>query len=279
MMKLIVLSSAIAAATAFAPLSANTANVNVNVALRSSSDEQQQEIETTPIVAAAAMEEMVEAAPAVVVVAPTPIKINGWVADASLPCYGLPGVVAPTGFFDPIGFSRAGITLNEVKRNREAEVMHGRVAMLACVGYLAGEAIPGPFGMEGPANDQLQQMPLPAFVLLTVGIAAAELRRAQIGWVEPDLGSWTTTLWKLRDNYYPGDVGFDPLGLKPTDPTAFKNMQTRELQNGRLAMIGAAGMISQELVNHRSIFETFDFYSKVYGGENPYATCGEGLIC
>ena len=268
-MKLIVLSSAIAAATAFAPLSANTANVAV--ALRSSTDEQQQEIETTPTVAAAAMEEMVEA--------PAPTPINGWVADDSLPCYGLPGVVAPTGFFDPIGFSRDGITLNEVKRNREAEVMHGRVAMLACVGYLAGEAIPGPFGMHGPANDQLQQMPLPAFVLLTVGIAAAELRRAQIGWVEPDLGSWSTTLWKLRDNYYPGDVGFDPLGLKPTDPTAFKNMQTRELQNGRLAMIGAAGMISQELVNHRSIFETFDFYSKVYGGENPYATCGEGLIC
>ena len=265
MMKLVLLSSAIASATAFAPMSVNT----VNTALRSTEEEQQQE---DPVTEDQAFVEPVDVVP---VVAP----INGWVPDESLPCYGLPGVVAPTGFFDPIGFSRAGITLNEVKRNREAEVMHGRVAMLACVGYLSGEAISGPFKMVGPANDQLQQVPLPVFVLLTVGIAAAELRRAQIGWVEPNFGSWTSTLWKLRENYYPGDVGFDPLGLKPTDPTAFKNMQTRELQNGRLAMLGAAGMCAQELVNHRSIFETFDYYSKVYGGQNPYATCGEGLIC
>merc|ERR1719444_289722 len=69
------------------------------------------------------------------------------------------------------------------------------------------------------------------------------------------------------------------VGLKPEDPIVYKNMQTRELQNGRLAMIGVAGMCAQELVNHRSIFETLDFYSKVYGGENPYAACGDSIIC
>lgn len=261
MMKLIVLASAVSAASAFAPMSTSS----VNTVLRSSTEDLEQEI----------VAEEVEAPPAV----PAPTPINGWVPDDTLPCYGLPGAIAPTGYFDPIGFSRDGISVNEVKRNREAEVMHGRVAMLACVGYLAGETTGGPFGLVGPANDQLQQVPLPAFALLTVGIAAAELRRAQIGWVEPNLGSWTKTLWTLRDSYYPGDVGFDPLGLKPTDPQAFRNMQTRELQNGRLAMLGWAGMCAQELVNHRTIFETFDFYSKVYNGENPYATCGEGLIC
>ena len=56
-------------------------------------------------------------------------------------------------------------------------------------------------------------------------------------------------------------------------------MQTRELQNGRLAMIGVAGMCAQELVNHRTIFETLDFYSKVSSGANPYAACGDALIC
>ena len=207
------------------------------------------------------------------------ISINGWTPDESLPCYGLPGSLPPTGFFDPLGFSRTGISLDEVKRNREAEVMHGRVAMVASVGYLAGEAVSGPFNIVGPANDQLQQMPLPAFILLTGAIAAAELKRATIGWVEPDLGSWTKTLWKLRDNYYPGDVGFDPLGFKPEDPVAFANMQTRELQNGRLAMLGVAGMCAQELVNHRTIFETIDFYNKVFNGINPYEACGDSLIC
>lgn len=196
--------------------------------------------------------------------------INGWVADANQPCYGLPGAVAPTGYFDPLGFCQPGISLNDVKRYRESEVMHGRVAMLAAVGYLAGEAVPGPFTITGPANDQLQQVPLPAFALLTVFIAAAELKRATIGWMEPRYQRGSRTLWTLRDNYYPGDIGFDPLGLKPTDPKDFADMQTKELQNGRLAMLGVAGMCSQELVNHKTIMETIDFYQKIYSGVNPY---------
>jgi len=44
------------------------------------------------------------------------------------------------------------------------------------------------------------------------------------------------------------------LGLKPEDPAAYAEMQTKELQNGRLAMLGAAGMIAQELVNGKEIF-------------------------
>merc|ERR1712071_462743 len=203
---------------------------------------------------------------------PVPVVpvINGWQADAALPCFGLPGSVAPTGYFDPLGFAQEGISLNDIKRYREAEVQHGRVAMIASVGYLAGEAVSGPFSITGPANDQLQQVPGPAFALLTAVIAFCEIRRAQIGWVEPDLGSWTKTLFTLREEYYPGDIGFDPLGLKPEDPKDFANMQTKELQNGRLAMIGIAGMCAQELCNHKTILETFDFYLKFYSGVNPY---------
>jgi len=212
--------------------------------------------------------------PEIAIVAP----INGWVPDNS-PLYGLPGAIAPLGYFDPLGFSQEGITLNEVKRYREAEVMHGRVSMLAVVGYFVGEGFGGPFGLVGPANDQLQQIPLPALAALTASIAAIELNRARIGWVNPEFGAGA--MWTLRDGYYPGDVGFDPLGLKPTEPEAFKTMQTKELQNGRLAMIAIAGICAQELVNHRTIFETIDYYSKVYGGENPYAKCAEGMgaIC
>mmetsp|Transcript_9757 Transcript_9757/g.13660 ORF Transcript_9757/g.13660 Transcript_9757/m.13660 type:complete len:89 (-) Transcript_9757:62-328(-) len=53
-------------------------------------------------------------------------------------------------------------------------------------------------------------------------------------------------------------------------------MQTRELQNGRLAMIGVAGMCAQELVNHRTIMETFVFYQKIYSGVDPYAAIRVG---
>jgi len=63
-----------------------------------------------------------------------------------------------------------------------------------------------------------------------------------------------TSLQDLKDEYYPGDVGFDPLNLKPTDGAEFAEIQTKELQNGRLAMLGTAGIIAQELVNGQEIF-------------------------
>ena len=52
----------------------------------------------------------------------------------------------------------------------------------------------------------------------------------------------------LCDDHCPGDVGFDLLGLKPTDPAEFAKMQTKELQHGCLAVLAAAGVIVQELM-------------------------------
>lgn len=200
--------------------------------------------------------------------------INGWVPKEDYALWGLPGAIPPLGYFDPIGFAREGTPLNDAKRLREAEVQHGRVAMLATVGYFAGEFMDtvggGPFKISGPANDQLQQVPTIPFAFLTIAIASAELYRAKKGWVEPQFKIGSNTLWTLRDNYYPGDLGFDPLGLKPDENYAFQRMQTKELSNGRLAMLGWAGMCAQELVNHRTIGETWDFYSRLLSGEYDY---------
>ena len=51
-----------------------------------------------------------------------------------------------------------------------------------------------------------------------------------------------------------GEFAFDPLGLKPKDPAALVEMQTKELNNGRLAMIAIAGMVAQELVTYEKLF-------------------------
>ena len=89
---------------------------------------------------------------------------------------------------------------------------------------------------------------------MTIGIGAAEQRRAEIGWVDPkDVPVAQPGL--LRDTYTPGDIGFDPLKLKPSDPAALKELATKELQNGRLAMLAAAGFIAQEMVNGKGIIE------------------------
>eukprot|EP00980_Cylindrotheca_fusiformis_P026086 scaffold15311_cov136-Cylindrotheca_fusiformis.AAC.8 len=170
----------------------------------------------------------------------------------------IPGALPPVGLFDPLGFS-AKADEPTLKRYREAELTHGRVAMLATVGFLVGEAVESKtflFNGEvtGPAITHLAQVNPTFWLILGVGIARAELDRAKIGWVEPeDVPVAKPGL--LRDEYIPGNLGFDPLGLKPTDPDEFFTMQTKELQNGRLAMLGAAGFLAQELVDGKGILE------------------------
>ena len=191
--------------------------------------------------------------------------INGWTADPSKFCAGLPGALAPVGEFDPLGLSK-DLSLQEIKRYREAEVTHGRVSMMACVGYLVAEPFHPLFGgqITGPANSHLGQVQEIApffFAFLVTAIATAELGRSIIGWEKPTDAlvknqevEGKTWLSKLNDNYYPGDIGFDPLGLKPSDPAEYAEMQTKELQHGRLAMLGAMGMIAQEQVTGATLF-------------------------
>ncbi|CAB1097299.1 LHCP [Ectocarpus sp. CCAP 1310/34] len=57
----------------------------------------------------------------------------------------------------------------------------------------------------------------------------------------------------LREEYSPGDLGFDPAKIKPKNPVLVKKMQNKEISNGRLAMIGIAGMLVPELVNGQDI--------------------------
>lgn len=184
--------------------------------------------------------------------APVVVKINGWAPDASKPCYGLPGAIGPFGFFDPLGLCPK--ELLGCKRVREAEVMHGRVGMMAVIGFLVGENTPTiSYGFDKPTIGINQLAEAPGTVLFTFFLVVniAEAWRANRGWVEPGLGP----VFTLRENYYPGDIGFDPLGLKPTDAKEFENMQAKELSNGRLAMLAAAGFVAQELVNGKPILE------------------------
>jgi len=194
--------------------------------------------------------------------------VNGWAPDDTKFCYGLPGALDPVGEFDPLGLS-SELSLEEMKRFREAEVTHGRVAMMASVGYLVGESFHPLFGGEisGPANThlgQVQDVSPQFFSTLAFAIGISEAYRALVGWESPEKGMANAPEDNafsfgglLRDDYYPGDIGFDPLGLKPTDAEEFAKMQTKELQHGRLAMLAAAGMCVQEQISHDTIANTF----------------------
>ena len=170
----------------------------------------------------------------------------------------MPGALDPVGFFDPLGFAEKAPPAT-LKRYREAEITHGRVSMLAVVGFLVGEKVEGSSflfdaSIRGPAITHLAQVPALFWAGLAIAIGAVEQRRAEIGWVDPSEVP-VDQPGLLRDDYVPGDLGFDPLGLKPTDPDEYDIMATKELQNGRLAMLAAAGFMAQELTDGKGILE------------------------
>jgi hypothetical protein len=172
----------------------------------------------------------------------------------------LVGSLPPVGYFDPLGLSN-GKTAGEIKKIREAELKHGRVAMLAFLGILVGESF-NPFfngQITGPAIYQFQQADdiVPFFwVGVLFVIALIEGQNILVGWESPDeTAKRANGVAELRESYVNGDLGFDPLGLKPTSESAFNTLRTKELQNGRLAMLGVAGIVAQELVNGKGVLE------------------------
>jgi len=176
--------------------------------------------------------------------APTTRNGISMVASDSDFCYGLPGAIKPAGEFDPANMLQ-GTSKAEVYRWREAELTHGRVGMLASAGFLVQENFHPLFsGDNGPAIQQIPQLPPWLWFVMTLGIGMAESLRIQKGWANPyeSMGN----VQSLKEDYYPGDLGFDPLGLAPDDPAEFRTMQEKELTHGRLAMLAAAGFMAQE---------------------------------
>merc|ERR1712060_902252 len=71
----------------------------------------------------------------------------------------------------------------------------------------------------------------------------------------------TDAFFKGKGKFYtmptdrvPGDFGFDPGNFKPKDAKGFKEMQTKEINNGRLAMLAAVGILAQEMVTGKYVF-------------------------
>jgi len=170
---------------------------------------------------------------------------------ASAFAYGLPGSANVLGEFDPAGFLNGKDKL-EVNRLREAELAHGRVSMLASLGFVVQEKFHPLFsGDGGPAIDQIPALPIWLWGAMLAGIGSAEQYRIAKGWakVDPVTGKAASA---LREGYMPGDLGFDPLNLAPEDPAEFRLMQEKELSHCRLAMIAAAGFLAQEAVSQQT---------------------------
>ena len=88
-----------------------------------------------------------------------------------------PGIAEPLGFFDPIGFTRDA-TEGRIRFYREVELKHGRVAMLAALGFPIAEQFHPLFGgeVDVPSYVAFQETPLLSFwPTVVVPIAIIEI--------------------------------------------------------------------------------------------------------
>ena len=129
---------------------------------------------------------------------------------------------------------------------------HGRVAMLAALGFVVGEHFHPLWGgnVDVPSYIAWQETPLQDWMPL-VGLVIMIHELTSVFTFNSPFGG---EIFSIRSDYASGDLGWDPLGLKPTDAAALKEMQTKEINNGRLAMIAVAGMIGQELAQGSKLF-------------------------
>eukprot|EP00540_Astrosyne_radiata_P011518 CAMPEP_0116843098 /NCGR_PEP_ID=MMETSP0418-20121206/11896_1 /TAXON_ID=1158023 /ORGANISM="Astrosyne radiata, Strain 13vi08-1A" /LENGTH=209 /DNA_ID=CAMNT_0004473807 /DNA_START=56 /DNA_END=685 /DNA_ORIENTATION=+ len=152
----------------------------------------------------------------------------------------LKGYVGEEAGFDPFRFS----DFVPVDWLREAELKHGRIAMLAYVGFVSVDLgfriYPLPEAYDGltavTAHDALVEQGAMGQIFLWCSISEIVSTIAVSQMME---GSGRE----------PGNFGFDPLGfLSGKSDEEVKDMKMRELVHGRLAMLAFSGIVTQAVL-------------------------------
>ena len=161
----------------------------------------------------------------------------------------LDGSMAGDVGFDPLGLSEIDDLGIDLYWLREAELKHGRVAMLAATGVIWVEGFgPLPGWPEADGRSQMdvfwdawEEHPN-AICAGIVFITAIEL-----------ISGVATTMGRKTGERAPGDFGLNPLQFEITEELALK-----EIKHGRLAMWAVMGQIGAGLMTHEPAFGNLD---------------------
>jgi hypothetical protein len=152
----------------------------------------------------------------------------------------LVGSSAPLGFFDPLGFSKTDAAT--LAKYRESELKHGRTAMLAVLGWLTQERF-HPF-----YDGKLSGNPLKAFTEVP-----------PLGFVQiiafGGILEYAFTQASKSPDYVPGDYYGITNRISDAKNPSWIDFQTRELNNGRLAMIAIIGEIAHAAITGKGALE------------------------
>lgn len=158
--------------------------------------------------------------------------------------------------FDPLN---CATDIGTLKKYREAEIKHGRLAMLASVGWPLSE-IYHPYlsklankmdllSLNGKAPsvlngglDKINPVFFMAIIVFTATIESVSLNK------------------EYTNDTIPGDLGFDPLKLYvDKDPKTKRDLELKELNNGRLAMLAITYYAISEFLNNMPVIKNTPF--------------------
>merc|ERR1719376_1906860 len=150
------------------------------------------------------------------------------------------GAMAPMGYFDPAGFCKKGDE-SGFRTLRAAEIKHGRVAMMAAVGAVVQHYVK-----------------LPGFEKVPAGLSAVTTEPGIYGFGALFLlsGAMELAVWTQDANKEPGNFG-DPVGLGQYT----EDMRNKELNNGRMAMFAALGIVAADLATGKDGIEKLGIFA------------------
>jgi hypothetical protein len=148
------------------------------------------------------------------------------------------GVQDPVGFWDPVGLASDGDVM-KFRRRRSVEIKHGRLAMLATMGYITPEITGKLPGYLSPsAGIQFGDVPN--------GLAAISKVPA-LGWAQIVLWMGYVEVSAGFEDYKTGTPGdYEWKVLTSSDPIERQKKLNAEIANGRLAMVAIVGMFFQD---------------------------------
>ena len=166
-------------------------------------------------------------------------------AAPSVTAYPEAGATAPLGVWDPFGLSKSMPA--KAERWAAVEIKHGRIAMVATLGYIAQECFRWPGYLSTSAGVKFADLPngiaglkgVPplglAQILLFIGLMEI------VTWPYYE-GKWPGS---VPSGKAPGDVAGD-FWVRYSDPAEKAYKLNVERNNGRAAMLGITGMLMHD---------------------------------